>query len=419
MKQRKICHTNQNYAIGDFAMKHHTLLFRLAAAILFGIAAGGGVAALGLAEHTAFIWLARAATTFTSLFRSFLNFIIPLLIFSFIAVGLADLRGTAGRMAGVTLALAYVSTILAGIAAYAAGAAVLPHIVGVLAAPDTSQTAYEAFFTIEFPPLLGVMSALVLAFVLGIGMAALPGRSLFGAVSDLRDIVAKVLDRIVIPLIPFHVAGIFLTIAAQGRLLSVLQTFAAAFVLILVLQIAFLLLEYGAASLICQKNQFKTLKNVITPYLTALGTQSSAATIPVSLTCAYENGISRDVADFCIPLCATIHLIGDTIALVTGTLALLLADGQEATFGAFLPFILMLGVTMIAAPGVPGGGVMSALGLITSMFGFDAHLQQLIIALHLAQDSFGTAANVTGDQALAMIVDRLEQAAARRREQGR
>ncbi len=395
-------------------MKNHKLLIKLTAAILFGICAGGGAAALGISDNTVFVFFARIFATFTSLFTSFLNFVIPLLILSFIAVGLAELRNDAGRLIGVTLALAYVSTVLAGILAYFASAAVLPHFVGAITETEAAQSAYEPFFSIELTPLFGVMSALALAFLLGIGMAGLKSAALFHAVEDLRNIISKTLERVIIPLIPFHIAGIFLNIAAQGRLTAIMQTFAAAFVLILALQLFYLLFEYGAASVFCGKNQFKNLRNAVSAYLTALGTQSSAATIPVSLSCAYENGVSKEVADFCIPLCATIHLAGDTVALVAGTAALLLANGQAVTFGAFLPFILMLGVTMIAAPGVPGGGVMSALGLITSMFGFDARLQQLIIALHLAQDSFGTATNVTGDQALALIAERFEQSASKR-----
>lgn len=397
-------------------MKNHKLLIKLVIAIVLGIAVGGSAAAFGFAQNPAFVLFARAFATFTTLFSAFLNFIIPLLILSFIAVGLADLRAKAGRLIGVTLALAYASTVLAGVLTYFVSAAVLPQFVGAVGEAETAQVSYEALFTIEITPLFGVMTALVLAFLLGIGMATLKSTALFDVVTDLRDIISKTLERVIIPLIPYHIAGIFLNIAAQGRIAAVIQTFAAAFVLILALQIVYILIEYGVASLFCGKNQYKNLKNAVSAYLTALGTQSSAATIPVSLECAYKNGVSKDVADFCIPLCATIHLAGDTVALVAGTAALLLANGQALSIGAFLPFILMLGVTMIAAPGVPGGGVMSALGLITSVFGFDTRLQQLIVALHFSQDSFGTATNVTGDQALALIVDKFEARAAEKQQ---
>jgi Na+/H+-dicarboxylate symporter len=153
------------------------------------------------------------------------------------------------------------------------------------------------------------------------------------------------------------------------------------------------------------------MKNAAPAYFTALGTQSSASTIPIALNCAYNNNINNDVADFVVPLCATINLNGDTICLVLGSMGIMLASGITPTFAMFAPFVFMLGVTMVAAPGVPGGGVMSALGLITSMLGFTDPMQQLIIALHFSQDSFGTATNVTGDQAIALIVDKVDRSA--------
>ena len=216
------------------------------------------------------------------------------------------------------------------------------------------------------------------------------------------------LARIIIPLIPVHIAGLFCNIAAEGRLFATIKMFASLFIIILVLQVLYILSQFALASAVCRKNHMKSIKNVIPAYFTALGTQSSASTIPVALECAYNNGVNRDVADFVVPLCATINLNGDTICLVLGSMGIMLASGMDPTLALFAPFIMMLGVTMVAAPGVPGGGVMAALGLITSMLGFTDPMQQLIIALHFSQDSFGTATNVTGDQAIALIVDKFD-----------
>lgn len=187
--------------------------------------------------------------------------------------------------------------------------------------------------------------------------------------------------------------------------------FASLYAIIIVLQLLYILSQFGLASIVCRKNHFKSMKNAAPAYFTALGTQSSASTIPIALNCAYNNNINSDVADFVVPLCATINLNGDTICLVLGSMGIMLASGMNPTFAMFAPFVFMLGVTMVAAPGVPGGGVMSALGLITSMLGFTDPMQQLIIALHFSQDSFGTATNVTGDQAIALIVDKVDRSA--------
>ena len=189
------------------------------------------------------------------------------------------------------------------------------------------------------------------------------------------------------------------------------------FVLILVFQWLYILFQFLVSTLVCKENKFKSIKNIAPAYFTALGTQSSASTIPVNLDSAKKNGVSEDVANFVIPLCATIHLAGDTICLVLGAMGILMANGMTPSLSMFAPFILMLGVTMVAAPGVPGGGVMAALGLITSMLGFTEPMSQLIISLHFSQDSFGTACNITGDQAIAFVVDKADKKADKKTEE--
>ena len=306
--------------------------------------------------------------------------------------------------------LAYGTTVLSGFLTFLIGKAVLPSLIQPITGDVLESNAFQPFFTIEVEPIFGVMTALVLSFVLGIGMANLRGSSLLDVCRDLQRIVSGVLKRIIIPLIPVHIAGLFCNIAAEGRLFATIKMFASLYGIIIVLQLLYILSQFGLASVVCRKNHFKSIKNVAPAYFTALGTQSSASTIPVALNCAYNNDVNEDVADFVVPLCATINLNGDTICLVLGSMGIMIASGMTPTLALFAPFIMMLGVTMVAAPGVPGGGVMAALGLITSMLGFTDPMQQLIIALHFSQDSFGTATNVTGDQAIALIVDRIDRA---------
>lgn len=185
----------------------------------------------------------------------------------------------------------------------------------------------------------------------------------------------------------------------------ILSVFAKVFIMIIALHVLFLVIQYFVAGQVARKNPFTLLKNMVPAYFTAIGTQSSAAAIPVTLRQTKLNGVRGKVADFVIPLCATIHLSGSTITLVSCSMAVMLLTGMPASIGTMFPFILMLGITMVAAPGVPGGAVMAALGLLESMLGFDTTLTSLMIALYIAQDSFGTACNVTGDGAIAVITD--------------
>ncbi|WP_283674851.1 dicarboxylate/amino acid:cation symporter [Butyricicoccus sp. Marseille-Q5471] len=389
-------------------MKHFGLLARLITGIVFGTLLGLCGGWFGISESVGFVSVVRLLTTFSSLFSSFLSFMIPLIIVSFITVGLAELGKKANRLFGITLLLAYGTTVISGFVAFFIGKAALPMLIQPISGHVLEANAFEPFFSIEIPPLFGVMTALILAFTLGIGMANIKGSSLLGVCRDLQKIVTGVLSRIIIPLIPVHIACLFCSIAAEGRIFATVKMFASLYVIILALQLLYILSQFALASAVCRKNHFKSMKNVAPAYFTALGTQSSASTIPVALGCAYNNDVEEDVADFCIPLCATINLNGDTICLVLGAMGIMIASGLTPSFSMFAPYIMMLGVTMVAAPGVPGGGVMAALGLISSMLGFTPAMQQLIIALHFSQDSFGTATNVTGDQAIALMVNQFD-----------
>lgn len=385
------------------------ILPKLLLGILIGILVGSLGNLFNVSDAPAFRLVIEISATFTSLFSTFLQFLIPLLIVSFVAVGLADLGQKANKLFLVTLLLAYCSTVLAGLLAYFFGYAVLPQWISPISSMNTSGTEFSPLFTIGVDPVFGVMTALILAFVLGIGLANIKGERLLGCLKDLQQIITLTLKKIIIPLIPVYIATQFAGIAASGELFSTIKMFIMLFVMILVFQWVYLLVQFGISSLLTRENQFRKIKNIIPAYFTALGTQSSAATIPVNLECAYKNKITKDVADFCIPLCATIHLAGDTVCLVLGTMGIMLASGMSPDFGLYLPFILMLGVTMVAAPGVPGGGVMAALGIIGSMLGFTESMQSLIISLHFSQDSFGTATNIMGDQAIAFVVDAVDQ----------
>lgn len=389
--------------------KKFGLLPQLILGILMGMLLGSIGTVFHIEKNILFVGMVRLFTTFSSLFSTFLSFIIPLLILSFVTIGLADLGKKANKLFGITLVIAYCSTITAGFSAFLAGKAILPGMIKEIAAKTLNEKTFDVLFTITADPVCSVMTALILAFILGLGIANTETRSLYNCIKEIQEIIKLVLGKIIIPLIPIHIAGLFCKIAAEGSLFPTIKMFIRLYIMILVFQWFYIALQFGVASLVCHKNQFPKIKNTIPAYFTALGTQSSASTIPVSLESAEKNEVTKEISEFVIPLGATIHLAGDTICLVIGSMGILLANGIAPSLSIYLPFIFMLGVTMIAAPGVPGGGVMSALGLITSLLGFSDSMQQLIISLHLSQDSFGTACNISGDQSIALMIDWIDQ----------
>ena len=227
------------------------------------------------------------------------------------------------------------------------------------------------------------------------------------AFQEFRVVIVAMVERILIPLLPIHIFGIFLNLAMSGQTTRIIVAFFVVVVMTFSLTILYLLIQYTVAGAVARRNPLTALWGMKDAYLTALGTSSSAATIPVTLRCAQRNGVSSSVASFTIPLCATIHLAGSTIKIVGFSLAIMVLAGQPTDFPSYLPFVLMLGIMMIAAPGVPGGAIAAAAGLLSTMLGFDESQVALMFAAYIALDSFGTATNVTGDGAIAMIIDRL------------
>lgn len=357
------------------------------------------------------LWADRIFATFNSIFSSFLGFTIPLLILGFVAPAIAELGRKAGPMLGCTLLIAYLMTFGAGQLAYWTSASLFPSLIeaGSYGSSAAQGTAPQAFFSIPMEPLMSVTSSLILAFVLGFGCTV--SRNSTGALKkvlcDFRDVIRFVIERIIIPLLPLYIFGIFLSMTVEGAVAPVLTTFIKIIAVIFVLHIALLLIQYGIASLFSGKNPLRCLRIMLPAYATALGTQSSAATIPVTLERSIAMGVSRDTAGFVIPLCATIHLSGSTLKIVSCAVALMIVRGMPFDAAMFAGFIAMLGITMVAAPGVPGGAIMAAVGLLSSMLGFSETDVAMMIALYIAMDSFGTACNITGDGAIALIIDKL------------
>ena len=354
----------------------------------------------------------RILATFNGLFGNFLGFVIPLIIIGFVAPGIGELEAGAGKLLGMTAGIAYSSTVMAGLAAFFVNSALFPLFLTpgsiVLDDPGNPEHALlPSLFNVEMPPLMGVMTALLLAFTLGLGMAAIRSGALQRGFKEFQQIIEKLIKGIIIPLLPFHIAGIFANMTHAGQVAEILSVFLKVFLIIIALHLSVLIIQYVAAGLIGGKNPLRLLRTMLPAYLTALGTQSSAATIPVTLEQSVRNGVRRSVANFVVPLCATIHMSGSTITITSCAMAIMVLNGIAFSFPTMIGFIMMLGITMVAAPGVPGGSVMAALGLLQTMLGFDQTLLSLMIALYVAQDSFGTACNVTGDGAIAVVVDKI------------
>lgn len=353
--------------------------------------------------------ISRIFITFNGLFGNFLNFIIPPLILGLIVPAIGNIGKSAGKLLLITTGLAYGSTLFAGLLSFSVSSSIFPSLLQGQELTELGETADKLlpYFEIEMPPFFDVMSGLIMAFLLGIAISRFEMPTLKSFFNEFQAFIMWVIKKLIVPFLPLFIFGIVLKITNDGQIAMVFQTFAKIIGIIFAMHIGLILVQYILTGIIVKRNPFKLLKTMIPAYLTALGTQSSAATIPVTLEQAIKNKVDPKIAGFTVPLCATIHLAGSTLKIVACAVALMLLQGQSIDPITMIGFIAMLGIAMVAAPGVPGGAIMAALGVLHSVLGFDTDAQSLMIALYIAMDSFGTACNIIGDGAIALIVDKI------------
>lgn len=379
---------------------HLGLLPRIIIAIVLGVLLGNV-----LSEG----WV-RVFITFNSLFGQFLGFMIPLIIVGLVTPAISDIGQSAGRLLLITVAIAYGDTVLSGLLSYGVGSWLFPGMVAATSPAHAVEKTVELapYFTIAIPPVIDVMAALVLSFVIGLTTAYAKLNSLKHVFNDFKETVSLTISKVIIPLLPLYIFGIFLNMTFSGQAYRILVVFAQIIAVIFVLHILILVYQFVVAGAVAHRNPFRLLWNMLPAYMTALGTSSSAATIPVTLKSTLKNGVSGGVAGFVVPLCATIHMSGSCMKITACALTVCLLKGMPHDPLIFIHFVLMLSIMMVAAPGVPGGAVMAALAPLASILGFGTGDQALIIALYIAMDSFGTACNVTGDGAVAIIMEKIK-----------
>lgn len=363
----------------------------------------------------------RFVVTLSGIFGSFLKFVIPLMILAYVTMGIADLSQGAGKLLLITVLIAYGSTLVAGSGSYLVSSTLFPSFISADALAQIEATAgnsVDSFFSIALPPVIDTLSAVVLAFILGLCMSAMRGKeigdTLYNSFKDFSTIIDKVLHKAIIPLLPLFICGTFVDMTKSGRTFVILGILWKVFLVVIIMHLVIITIQFAVAGAISKKNPFVLIKNQIPAYTTAIGTQSSAATIPVNLECAKNDGVSEEIRNFVVPLCANIHMAGSMITIVACATAVCLVNEIPIGFHTVVPFIMTLGVAMVASPGAPGGSIMTALPFLYMIFGkdlgnTDGPICALMVALYITQDSFGTACNVSGDNAIGVVVEAIYQ----------
>ena len=353
-------------------------------------------------------WYVRIFVTFNEFFGQFIGFLVPLIILALVSAAIANTEKNAGKMLTITLVIVFASTILSGLFAFGIGDSILPFFIekdSQIALEPQKVGKFASYFLIQLPPALDVMSALVLALMLGLGIRSSSAKGLKTAIIELQDVVMLSIERVLVPLLPTYIYGIFLHMSAAGEVKELLSDFLIVILIIIGLQLAWALLLYLIAGAITHRNPFKLIWTMMPAALFAFATSSSAATIPVTLKQAKQIVGSKDVTSFVVPLCANLHIPGLNIHVVLCAMAIMLMVGMPIDILTFTVFVLMLAITCIAAPGIPGGSV-AVLPVLASVLNFSPEMQAICLSLCIAMDAPITAANVLCDGAVAITVDK-------------
>lgn len=350
----------------------------------------------------------RALNTFKGLFAQLVKFLVPLIIVGLVIPAIADTGRAAGRLLLATIGIAYVSTVFAGYFSFFVSKTVFPlYIGGGLDEAGCAALSFPAYFKIAIPPPADIMTCLAFSFLVGLGITACKADDVMKLALQFRDIVSYALAKFFVPLLPYFVMSVIADTAACGRLASMAGPCAKLMVSCMAITVLLLVVQYAIAGVVARRNPFKALWNMLPAYLMGFGSCSSAATLPVTLRQTMKNGVSESTANLVVPLCANIHMTGSMSNMVAYAAGLIVLAGEPLSLAAFTEYIFMISVIAVAAPGVPGGVVLASATVAETALGFSPERYAIMIAIYMAIDGMGTACNLTGDGAIALVVDRI------------
>ena len=351
-------------------------------------------------------WAMRSLNSFSATFGQFIKFFVPFIVIGLVTPAIAETGKGAGRLLLITMGIAYVSTLFAGMFAFGVAKTTFPHIISGSLSELSATRAFPAFFVLEIPPLMGITTALTIAFIFGLSMIAIDAPHLKHTFNEIREVVTLTIRKMFLPLLPLYILAVIADITASGKLVAVGGGCVAIMVTALCVTTALLFIQYAVAGAIAGCNPFKALYNMLPAYLTGWGCCSSAATLPVTLRQTRKNGVSDKIPDLVIPLCSNVHLAGSMANMVVYTAGFIVLGGGAISIGPYVEFMFMLTVIAVASPGIPGGVVLASATIAETALGFSPERYALVIATYMALDGMGTACNLTGDGAIALIVNR-------------
>ncbi|NMW84828.1 dicarboxylate/amino acid:cation symporter [Peptoniphilus sp. AGMB00490] len=373
----------------------NSLVFKLILGIIIGIFVGR------ISSESAIVVI----DTIKRIVGDLISYIVPLIILGFITPAIVSLKESAGKILSVTLIICYISSVGAATMSFLAGRAIIPKL-NIASNVGAGNVIPESIFKLSIAPIMPVMTALVTSILFGIAVIVTKSEHWENLLLELNKIILSIVNNFVIKILPVYIATTFAALSYEGAIISELPVFLKIILIVIVGHFIWMTVMYSIAGAISKTNPKEVFKHYLPAYLTAVGTMSSAATLPVALECARKSKtLDPKIRDFAIPLCSNTHLCGSVLTEVFFVMTVSqILTGKLPETSNMIVFIVLLGIFAIAAPGVPGGTVVASLGLITSVLGFNDTGTALMLSIFALQDSFGTACNVTSDGAIALMV---------------
>lgn len=343
-------------------------------------------------------------------FKECLSFLLPYMVFAFISSGILAFKKRAPIVIGVLLTCILLSNSLVALFAYIVSTSLLCSITNGVVIDQllTTQAPITPLWLFSLPKFISSEKAMLSAVIVGMILSYINVPLAEQAIARFKKNIEWLLNSFFIPILPIYILGFLLEIHHKGVFLQLFQSYGKTFALIFVLHMITIFIIYFIASGFKLQKALTYINNAIPSYLTAFGTMSSTATIPVTIQCAQKNIDNQPLTQVATPILANVHLLGDAISTpILAIVTLYLFTGIVPSAVTFCSFIMYFCLTMLAVSGVPGGGIIVMIPILTAILGFSDAMISIITTLYLLQDAIGTAANVMGDGALIIIVDKV------------
>jgi Na+/H+-dicarboxylate symporter len=348
----------------------------------------------------------RFFLTFSVCMRELLVFVLPFLLFSFVAVALSSIPKDGMLFVLGLMVTVFISNFFNVLISGCVGFCILSDLHTKEIA--TSGITFSPLFCLNLPNIISTSYALLAGIVIGLGNAYRPQAYVSKIIHFLHDCVLGFMKKFFIPLLPLFVGGFLLKLFAEGKMVGFVGQNTIVCLMICSFLVCYLLIWLLVASKFKLNRAVEILKNTLPAIVTAFSTMSSAAALPLSLNAAEKNTRDKVLADAVMPLTLNFHMVGDTIIVPIMAMLVMLSFNHPLPHVVdFIMFGLFFVLNKFAGGGVPSGTIMVTIPVLKEHFGFDDAMIAFIVAFYGIIDPIATAGNVAANNIFVLFFQKI------------